>query len=101
MPVGTTISLSVRNELGAALTVHGFGAAPLIVPPGQVRATRFLAANPGAFFYWGTITGLELDKRFAEDAQLNGALVVDPPGALRLEASIFGAIRADTDVQLK
>ena len=80
---GTTIAVSVRNDLDDPLRVHGLCArdgsacAPLDVPPGEVRDVRFAAAAAGTYHYWGTSTGMPLQFR-ALDGQLSGALIVDP-----------------------
>ena len=82
VPAGTEIRASVRNSLLSPMTVHGLGSSVLAVPPGEARSVRFVAGTPGTFFYWATTTGAALDQRSAGDAQLNGAFVIDRPGAV-------------------
>ena len=78
---GTVIVASVRNELGAALRVHGLCAReaatcePLDVPPGQTREVRFASGRPGTYHYWATTMGAPVPFR-----EMAGALIVDPPG---------------------
>ena len=86
VPLGTDIHVTVTNPLDTALVVHGFGerhGAPmdsLLVPAGTMRDVRFTADVEGTYFYWGTTTGASLTERAFEDAQLSGALVIDPVG---------------------
>lgn len=80
-PTGTELRVSVRNELLLPLTVHGLGAVNYLVSPGETRQINFTAGSPGTSFYWATTTGAALEKRNTHDSELNGAIVVDPPGA--------------------
>jgi FtsP/CotA-like multicopper oxidase with cupredoxin domain len=81
---GTHIHVRVRNTVEGTLVVHGLtahhSAMPdtVVVPPGETRDIAFTADDEGTFFYWATTTGAGLSKRLFEDAQLNGALIVDP-----------------------
>jgi FtsP/CotA-like multicopper oxidase with cupredoxin domain len=86
---GTEVAVSVTNQLtGDTLVVHGLQArpapdgAPLVVLPGETAEARFTAGEPGTYFYWATTTGLPMGYRFHEDAQLGGAIVVDPAGVI-------------------
>jgi FtsP/CotA-like multicopper oxidase with cupredoxin domain len=91
---GTTVVLSVRNDLDQLLTVHGLcprdgqRCAPVDVVPAETKEVRFTLDRPGTYHYWGTTTGMPLPFRGAHDTQLSGALVVDPaegaPGADRV-----------------
>lgn len=80
---GTTIVVSVRNDLTASLRVHGLCAhdrrpcQPLDVPPGGVGHARFSSGRAGTYHYWATTMGAPVPFR-----ELAGALVVDPPGAV-------------------
>lgn len=86
---GTAAAVTVRNALGDTLRLRGLvdrtGAAPdtaaLVVPPGARRTVRLRLDAPGTYLYWGTTTGRAINWRTGLDAQLAGALVVDPPGA--------------------
>jgi manganese oxidase len=81
---GVAIAVSIRNDLDAALTVHGLCArpiekcAPVIVPPAERRTATFTVDAPGTYHYWATTTGMPLMFRGAPDTQLSGALIVDP-----------------------
>jgi len=91
VPLGTEIHVTLANPLDVPLVVHGLSARrvadmdSLVVPPGEEREARFVADVEGTYFYWGTTTRSRLafevpDSRLFEDSQLNGALIVDPPG---------------------
>ena len=89
---GTVVALTVRNSLDRTLTIRGLhdrglptGAAPtvdaVVLAPGEVRALRFTLAAPGTYYYYGATKGQTVDWRVGDDAQLSGAIVVDPAGA--------------------
>ena len=96
VPQGTTIYVKVANKLNAKATVHGLNTRPgddnqdaFEVPPGESRERTFLAGAPGTYFYWARTTELPnvpplgvIRQPVFEDAQLNGAFIVDPPGAV-------------------
>ncbi len=91
VPVGTTVLVTVRNALeGDTLRLQGLHLRPIAVAadsatitlaPGEVRELRFRLDAPGTFYYWGTTTRRVLAFRTGLDAQLTGAIVVDPRGA--------------------
>ena len=80
---GAEIAASIRNDLTAAMQVHGLcergGAtcAPLDVPAGETRAIRFRSGPAGTYFYWATTTGMPFAFRAVGDTQLSGAFIVD------------------------
>jgi len=89
---GTDVEVTLRNRLNDTLVVHGLRdrlggtkATPVDtgvhLGPGDARSVRFRLETPGTFYYWGTTTHREIDYRTGEDAQLTGAIVVDPAGA--------------------
>ncbi|HYO47365.1 MAG TPA: multicopper oxidase domain-containing protein [Gemmatimonadota bacterium] len=91
VPLGTEIRALVSNPLDVPLVIHGLSTRrvadmdSLVVPAGEEREARFVADVEGTYFYWGTTTASRLafdvpDSRLFEDSQLNGALIVDPPG---------------------
>jgi FtsP/CotA-like multicopper oxidase with cupredoxin domain len=85
---GTEIRASVRNRLNLPITVHGLAApgssdAGMRIPPGEGRQITFTATTPGLYFYWGASEAESLNLRYGIDAQLTGALVVDPIGSKR------------------
>ncbi len=102
VPGGTDVIAIVRNAIpGATLTIHGLHARPAIAPPGTtfndsivlapgaIQQVRFRLDRPGTYYYWGTTSGRAFNQRFAEDAQLTGAIVVDEPGVRAPRDRIF------------
>ena len=85
VPQGTEIRASVQNALAVPVAVHGLGdggsAAVVQVAPQATEQVRFKATTPGLYFYWGASDGEDLTTRHGVDAELTGALVVDPPSA--------------------
>ena len=87
VPAGTTIALSLRNDLASELRVGGLCARPattceaIAIPPGAARDVRFSLNAPGTFSYWGTTSSRTFTGRTRVDSQLNGAIVVDRAGA--------------------
>ncbi len=106
---GTEVIITVRNSIpetahiglppnrqrdkgtssvaGPELTVHGLhaGTVPndtLHIPTGTAQEVRFRADNPGTFLYWGAMSRRRLDVRTGTDAQLTGAIIVDPAGVM-------------------
>ena len=85
---GTDVLVSVRNDLpGTTLTVHGLGSRvtttsanvdSIQLEPGSSRTVHVRMDAPGTYYYWGTTSGRTLSERTREDAQLTGAIVVDP-----------------------
>ena len=95
VPQGTTIHVTVANKVKTKATVHGLHTRPgddkdaLEIPPGETRERTFLAGVPGTYFYWARTTAPPNLPRLGviaqpvfEDAHLNGAFIVDPPGAV-------------------
>lgn len=84
---GTRVRVRVTNTTDSTMVVHGLTgrrqAAPdsLVVAPGATAEARFVADAEGTYYYWGAQAGCTFENRMYEDAQLNGAFIVDPPGA--------------------
>lgn len=87
VPQGTEVRLVIRNRVDTALFVGGLrpgvsGATDTIhLARGETRELRYRLNTPGTYFYWGAFTGTSWADRLWKDSQLNGAIVVDPPGA--------------------
>jgi FtsP/CotA-like multicopper oxidase with cupredoxin domain len=86
VPVGTEVRATIRNRLDRPLVVYGFGARAgrpdsAVVPADGATPVRFRADEPGTYFYWAQSRVDTLGLRLPEEAQLNGVIVVDPPGA--------------------
>ncbi len=89
---GTTVEVDIDNRTGNDVFIVGLYARPADEPMLPVTAhgtarTRFRLDSPGTYFYWGTL-GKALGDRFGHDSELNGAIVVDAPGA-RTDDRIF------------
>ena len=86
---GTEVHVTLRNSLGVPLTLHGLGksrgiaADSVQIEPGGVREMRFTPTEPGTYWYAGrTDSVVRLFARREGDSQLNGVIVVDPPGTV-------------------
>ena len=86
VPAGTDVRVILRNCLEKPLTVYGLGARRGIagdsirLEPDGVREVRFRASDPGTYYYAGRTGQAPVLGRSTEDTQLNGAIIVDPPG---------------------
>ncbi len=84
VPLGTEIRASLHNQLTVPITVYGFNGTDndrgVPVSPGATEGIRFKPSHTGLFFYWGVAAEGDLKLRHGIDSELNGALVVDPPG---------------------
>ena len=105
VPQGTVVRISVRNSIpenfpvglppenrryaeiksiaGPELIVRGLRAGTISddvfhIPRGELRVVQFRADIPGTFLYWADTTGRPMRSRTGPDAQLTGAIVVDP-----------------------
>lgn len=87
VPQGTEIQAWLRNALPVSVVVHGLGErtadsdAVVRVAPGAVGQVRFTTKTPGLYLYWAATEVDDLKRRNGVDAELTGAIVVDPPGA--------------------
>ncbi|HET7187364.1 MAG TPA: DUF885 family protein, partial [Gemmatimonadaceae bacterium] len=92
VPVGTVVALSIRNALDQPLTLRGvhdrvsnatsgIRDSTIVVAPGGSTSRRIRLDVPGTYYYYGSTNGRSVDWRSGPDAQLGGAIVVDPPGA--------------------
>jgi len=84
---GTEIRVSIHNSLAVPITVRGLWDPStgrdqgVRVAPGAVEQVQFKAETAGLRFYWGSTEVDDVKLRNGVDAELTGALVVDPPGA--------------------
>lgn len=88
VPLGTEIRATIRNRLDRPLIVYGFGKTrgqsdSVIVPVNATTPVRFTATAPGTYYYLGKRGVDPFGLRLAEDMQLHGVIVVDPPNAPR------------------
>jgi len=88
VPAGTEVRVTVRNALAKPLTVLGLGEQrglagdSIRLASGAERAVKFVATTPGTWYYAGSTTRAPVLGRSSEDSQLQGAIVVDPPGTI-------------------
>ena len=91
---GTTVRLTLRNRSDSALVIGGLraGSDPVTdtvqLAIGATREVQYRLDSAGTYFYWGAFKGTTAIDRFWLDSQLNGAIVVDPPGG-RTDDHIF------------
>jgi FtsP/CotA-like multicopper oxidase with cupredoxin domain len=112
MPQGTTVHVTVTNQLKVPATVYGLHTRPgdakdeLQVPPGESRERTFLAGAPGTYYYWARTT---VPRGFGplppsrepmfEDTHLNGAFIIDPAGEVVADrVFVINALLVDSDV---
>ena len=92
---GTEIRARVTNRTDSTLVVHGLARRwvavmdTLVVPPGATREARFVADEPGTYYYWAGTRREGFEDRTWDDAHLNGALIVDPAGAAPKPDRVF------------
>lgn len=88
MVAGTTMHVSITNTLKKKATVYGLNTRPgdpnagIELAPNETRELSFPAGAPGTYFYWARTVTDPPDRPLFADAQLNGAYIVDPPGAV-------------------
>ncbi len=87
MPVGTTVRLTVSNNLKIKATLYGLNTRPdntktgIELAAGESRELSFAAGAPGTYYYWARTSTEFPDKQpLLADAQLNGAFIIDPVG---------------------
>ncbi len=87
VPMGTEVSLTLHNRSDTALTITGLrpGVAlatdTIQLTAGARRNVSYRLTVPGTYLYYGAFHGTSFDDREWKDSQLNGAIVVDAPGA--------------------
>ncbi|MEP7067083.1 MAG: multicopper oxidase domain-containing protein [Gemmatimonadota bacterium] len=84
-PVGTELRVTVHNALAVPMWVYGLGehrgfADSTEISAGETREMHFRATTPGLSYYAGRTSAGPVGVRTTEDSQLNGAIVIDPPG---------------------
>ncbi len=100
VPLGTRVMATIHNELPHDLTVRGLASASassqasVTVPRGATRSVAFTLDRAGMSYYYGSDFGEGLALRFASDAELSGAIVVDRPHAPPLDRVFLLSIYA-------
>ncbi len=87
VPVGTQVRATVRNALAVPMTLVGFGATrgigdSVVLAPGASRSLQFTATTTGTYYYAAKTSPGPIVTRLNDGTQLNGVIVVDPPGAV-------------------
>jgi len=85
-PVGTELRITMHNALAVPMWVYGLGekrgyADSVQLAAGETRELRFKATTPGISYYAARTSTGPVINRAADDSQLNGVIVIDPPGA--------------------
>lgn len=84
---GSRVQLTLRNRSDSTIVVTGLRPGTGIttdtiqLAAGATRELRYSLDSAGTFYYYGAFPGLTSGDRFWKDSQLNGAIVVDEPGA--------------------
>ncbi|MGV3707433.1 MAG: multicopper oxidase domain-containing protein [Gemmatimonas sp.] len=84
---GTTVSLNLRNTSDSVLVIYGLrpgwfaGEDTVQIAAKSTREISHVLNTAGTFMYWGAFAGTGFFDRLWKDSQLNGAIVVDEPGA--------------------
>jgi FtsP/CotA-like multicopper oxidase with cupredoxin domain len=89
VPEGTEIHAYVTNTFTGPLILRGLrthgataAADTLQIAAGDTRELRFAAGSPGTYYYAGHLEARSSTTRGAVDAELSGAFIVDPRGAV-------------------
>ncbi len=111
MPEGTTVHVTVANQLKMKATVYGMNTRPgdekagVEIPAGERREFTFAAGAAGTYYYWARTTeplkvgALTLVQPLRADAYLNGAFIVDPPGPVPADrVFVINVMHAAADV---
>ncbi|MGQ0702997.1 MAG: multicopper oxidase domain-containing protein [Gemmatimonadales bacterium] len=91
VPEGTMIHATVRNALrDSTVWVHGLASrgglgtpppSPIRLAPAESRELHFPAGAAGTYYYWASTREGPLTERPPGDAELAGAVIVDPAGS--------------------
>ncbi len=106
MPTGTTVHVTITNQLEMKATVFGLNTRPgdttagVELAAGESRELTFAAGAPGTYYYYArTANDFPKAPPVLADAQLNGAYIVDPAGAVPADrVFIIDAMRVRADV---
>lgn len=83
VPLGTRLSITVRNDLPDTLTFCWRGGRrcasgdSVVIPPGERGELRTTAAHSGTFIYWGATSNQPVRRPRGRGGLLLGAIVVD------------------------
>ena len=85
-PQGTEIHVRIHNTLTKPMWVYGLGSMRGIgdsaaIAAGATHEFNFKATTIGTYYYVARTDTFPVFGRIAEDTQLGGVIVIDPPGA--------------------
>jgi manganese oxidase len=86
--LGAEVHATIHNSLDKPLIVLGLGdnrgvRDTLNVGVGETKEVRFRPTHAGTYYYAGQTDAGPFRFRYHDDSQLNGALIVDEPGATK------------------
>jgi manganese oxidase len=86
--LGAEVHATVHNSLDKPLIVVGLGdnrglRDTLKLAVGETKEVRFTPTHAGTYYYAGQTDAGPFVRRYHDDSQLNGALIVDEPGATK------------------
>lgn len=84
-PQGTEIHARIHNTLAKPMWMYGLGAVrgisdSIAIAAGATHDFSFTATTIGTYYYVARTDSFPVFARLAEDTQLGGVIVVDPPG---------------------
>jgi manganese oxidase len=104
-PVGTEIRVTLHNALAKPMWVYGLGehrgfSDSVQIAAGETREMHFRAMVAGISYYAARTERGPVFARLGDDSQLNGVIVIDPPGAVPPDhifvISVWGSIDTST-----
>ncbi len=110
MHEGDVVHATVANKLGMKATIYGLCTRPCDaksgteIPENESREFNFTAGAAGTYYYWARTTEpLKTPKQILveplrNDAQMNGAFIVDPAGSVAADrVFVINAMFLDSD----
>jgi FtsP/CotA-like multicopper oxidase with cupredoxin domain len=94
VPVGTEVRATVRNSLTKPMWLYGMSAKAgmkdsVRIAAGAAKDMRFKQTQAGTYAYAARTDTFPVAARLGEDAQLGGAMIVDPAGATAPNDRVF------------
>ncbi|MBC7896729.1 MAG: multicopper oxidase domain-containing protein [Cytophagaceae bacterium] len=95
VPRGTELHVTLRNPGDSAFTVSGLrpgmasGTDTITLAARSTREVRYRLDQVGTHLYFAAFAGSGFEDRLWLDSQLNGVIVVDPPGRATMADHIF------------
>jgi FtsP/CotA-like multicopper oxidase with cupredoxin domain len=94
VPAGTEVRATVHNSLTKPMWLYGMGAKAgmkdsVRIAAGAAKGMRFKLTQAGTYAYAARTDTFPVAARISEDAQLGGAMIVDPAGATAPNDRVF------------